>query len=176
MHGGQRICHWNRNFYKKEHFMSEQKQPELEIQRIYLKDTSLEAPAAPKIFTETWEPEVNVDLDVKHQSIDVNLYEVVLSVTVHAKMKEKSVFLIEVHQAGIFHVANFNEEQTGHLLGAYFPTVLFPYAREVISDLVTKASFPQLNLAPVNFDAIYMQQQEEQKKATNESVAETTKH
>ncbi len=156
--------------------MSEQKQPELEIQRIYLKDTSLEAPGAPQVFTENWEPEVSVDLDVKHTSIDADVYEVILSVTVHAKMKEKSVFLIEVHQAGIFHLANFSEEQTNHLLGAYFPTVLFPYAREVISDLVTKASFPQLNLAPVNFDAIYMQQQEEQKKAANEGAEDTTKH
>ncbi len=156
--------------------MTEQKQPELEIQRVYLKDASMEAPGAPDVFKDNWEPEVNVDLDIKHNSIDGNLYEVILSVTVHAKMKDKSVFLVEVHQAGIFHLDGFSEEQSGHLLGAYFPTVLFPYAREVVSDLITKASFPQLNLAPVNFDAIYMQQLEEQKKAASEGDEDTTKH
>lgn len=160
--------------------MSEQKQPELEIQRIYLKDVSLETPATPAVFAENWEPEVSVDLDVKNQAIDKTVYEVILSVTVHAKMKDKTVFLVEVHQAGIFHIDGFNEEQTGHLLAAYFPTVLFPYAREAISDIVMKASFPQLNLAPVNFDAIYMQQQEEAKQKGKSAIItepeDTRKH
>ena len=135
------------------------KQPELEIQRIYLKDASLETPGVPAVFVQSWEPEVNVDLDVKNNELDHTTYEVILTVTVHAKMQDKSVFLVEVKQAGIFHVAGFEDAQKDHLLAAYFPTVLFPYAREAISDLVVKASFPQLNLAPVNFDALYMQQQ-----------------
>lgn len=157
--------------------MAEQ-QPTLDIQRIYLKDASLESPAAPDCFTKDWNPEVNIDLDVKDREIGKNLYEVVLSITVHAKEKDQPIFLVEVHQAGIFHLEGFPDEHKDHILGSYFPSVLFPYAREAVSDLVGKASFPQLNLAPVNFDAIYMQKNEAAKGKKEESpiITDTTKH
>jgi len=159
--------------------MAEEKQSQqsnikqqLEIQRIYVKDLSLEAPAAPDIFREEWRPEIAVDLDVKHKQLEENVYEVVLSVTVTVKMGEKVVFLAEVHQAGIFFMAGFDANQSDQLLSAYCPTVLFPYAREAISDVTIKASFPPLNLAPVNFEVLYMQQQAESKIAETQSEGE----
>lgn len=147
-------------------------QQQLEIQRIYIKDLSLESPAAPDIFREEWRPEISVDLDVKNKQLEENVYEVVLSITVTVKMKEKTAFLAEVHQAGIFFMAGFDANQTDQILSAYCPTVLFPYAREAISDITVKASFPPLNLAPVNFDVLYMQQQAEGKMAETQSEGE----
>lgn len=159
--------------------MAEEKQSQqsnikqqLEIQRIYIKDLSLEAPGAPEIFREEWRPEISVDLDVKHKQLEENVHEVVLSVTVTVKMGEKTAFLAEVHQAGIFFMAGFDANQSDQLLSAYCPTVLFPYAREAISDVTIKASFPPLNLAPVNFEALYMQQQTEGKIAETQSEGE----
>jgi preprotein translocase subunit SecB len=159
--------------------MAEEKQSQqsnikqqLEIQRIYVKDLSLEAPGAPDIFREEWRPEIAVDLDVKHKQLEENIYEVVLSVTVTVKMGEKTAFLAEVHQAGIFFMAGFDTSQSEQILNAYCPTVLFPYAREAISDVTIKASFPPLNLAPVNFEVLYMQQQAEGKIAETQSEGE----
>ena len=134
----------------------------LDIQRVYVKDLSLEAPQTPDIFREEWKPEVGVDLDIKHIEIETEIYEVVLAVTVTAKVGEKNAFLTEVHQAGIFHIAGFKKEELEHVLNAYCPNLLFPYAREAISDLVTRATFPPLNLAHINFDALYLKQKEEQ--------------
>lgn len=147
-------------------------QQQLEIQRIYVKDISLETPMSPKIFKEEWRPEVAIDLDVKNNQLEENLYEVVLSITASAELSGKTAFLAEIHQAGIFYITGFDSLQTEQLLSAYCPTVLFPYAREGISDLTTRASFPQLNLAPVNFEALYMQQQAEGKIAEAESEEE----
>src|SRR5690606_18157092 len=104
-----------------------------------------------------WRPEVNVDLASNAQAIAPNTFEVVLSVTVTAKQGGKVAYLCEVHQAGIFQLAGFDEKTLGPLLGAYCPNILFPFAREVVSDLVTKGGFPQMLLGPVNFDALYQQ-------------------
>jgi len=145
---------------------------QLEIQRIYIKDLSLEAPGAPEIFREEWRPEISVDLDIKNKQLEENVYEVVLSVTVTVKMGEKTAFLAEVHQAGIFFMTGFDAAQNEQLLNAYCPSILFPYAREAISDVTIKASFPPLNLAPVNFDVLYMQQQAEGKIAETQSEGE----
>ena len=129
----------------------------MDIVRIYTKDLSLEVPSAPEIFRETAQPEINLDLDIKNKDLEENHYEVELIVTVTAKMNDKNVFLIEVKQAGIFHVAGFTDEQKDHILHAYCPTVLFPYTREAVNSLVTRASLPPLTLAPINFDLLYAQ-------------------
>lgn len=132
-------------------------QQQFAIQRVYTKDISFETPNSPAIFTEKWEPEINLDLNTTNSRLHENVFEVVLTLTVTAKAGEKTAYLVEVKQAGIFGIAGFGEQELGHMLGAYCPGILFPYAREVISDLVSKGTFPQLLLAPINFDAIYAQ-------------------
>lgn len=140
---------------------------EFGIQRIYVKDLSFESPNAPQVFRDTWEPAVNVELNVKTDKLDNNIYEVKLSITANVSSKEKPAFLAEVHQAGIFNIQGFSEVQLSRMLGSYCPTVLFPYAREVISDLVSRGGFPPLYLAPINFEALYEQQlQQQQNKET----------
>lgn len=128
------------------------------IQRIYTKDVSFEAPNVPAIFRKEWKPELNLDLNVKNTKIEDNVYEVVLKVTATNKLGDEVAFLAEVDQAGIFTISDsLGEAQISQLLGAFCPNILFPYARECLSALVSRASFPQLNLAPVNFDAVYAQ-------------------
>lgn len=139
-------------------------QPQFEIQRIYTKDLSYEAPNTPHTFVEDWKPEVQLNLETKSNRIQENMHEVVLSVTATVSSSKKSAFLIEVHQAGIFMISGIPNEQLRQMLGSFCPNILFPYAREVISDTVVRGGFPQLLLAPVNFDALYAQHMEEQKK------------
>ncbi len=127
------------------------------IQRIYVKDLSYESPSSPQIFRENWAPKVEIDLQNKSNQIEEGVYEVTLSVTTTVKIDEKVAFLAEVHQAGIFTIRNFPEDQLQHLLGSFCPNIIFPYARETITDVVTRGGFPQLYLAPINFDAIYQQ-------------------
>jgi preprotein translocase subunit SecB len=127
------------------------------IQKIYTKDLSFETPNAPKIFREKWEPIVDFNLGTNVNKLDDTVYEVTLTVTITVKSGENNAYLVEVNQAGIFTMENFNEQEMGPMLGSFCPNILFPYAREVISDLVTKGGFPQLLLAPVNFDALYSQ-------------------
>ncbi|EKE81472.1 protein-export chaperone SecB [Idiomarina xiamenensis] len=149
----------------------QQQQMAFAIQRIYVKDVSFEAPDAPKTFRKEWKPHLNLDLQVKNEKIEDNLYEVVLTVTATNKIGDDVAFLCEVHQAGIFTIGDhLDEEQRSHLLGAFCPNILFPYARETLSSMVSRATFPQLNLAPVNFDALYAQQlQQQQQQAEGEA-------
>ena len=140
---------------------SNENQPEFAILRVYLKDVSFETPNSPEIFTEEWEPEINLQLSSGVKMVEDGIYEVVMSVTVTAKQGEKTGFLVEVEQAGIFTLKGFDEEQLGSMLGAYCPNVLYPFAREAISDLVVKGGFPQVLLAPINFDALYAQRMTE---------------
>lgn len=128
------------------------------IQKIYTKDISFETPNAPKIFTEKWEPSVDFNLGTHVEPLDDDLYEVVLTVTVTVKCDDTNAYLVEATQAGIFSLNGFSEQEMGPMLGSFCPNILFPYAREVVSDLVAKGGFPQLLLAPVNFDALYAQQ------------------
>ncbi len=147
---------------------NQQKQPQFALKRVYLKDASLETPAAPGVFTKQWQPEVNLDINTRSTSLDEGHFEVVLSLTVTVKNEGEPAFLIEVQQAGIFLLAGLGEAETKHTLGAFCPNILFPYAREAIDNLASKASFPALMLAPVNFDALYAQQQQK--------AAEAEKH
>ena len=156
--------------------MSEQQNQEMtfQIQRIYTKDISFEAPNAPQVFQKEWQPEVKLDLVTSSNTLAENVYEVILRVTVTATMEEETAFLCEVQQAGIFTVEGIEGTQLAHCLGAYCPNVLFPYARECITNLVGRGTFPQLNLAPVNFDALFMNylQQQQQQDAANSGVEE----
>lgn len=138
--------------------------PHFEIQRIYVKDSSFEAPNTPQTFNEDWKPEVQLNLETKSTKIQHDIHEVVISVTATVTTNKKSAFLIEVHQAGIFMISGLSDEQLRQTLSTFCPSILFPYAREVISDTVMRGGFPQLILAPVNFDALYAQHLEEQKK------------
>ncbi|GGB07184.1 MULTISPECIES: protein-export chaperone SecB [Agarivorans] len=147
---------------------TEAPQVEFAIQRIYTKDISFETPNSPQVFQQEWKPEVKVDLDTSSNKLADNVFEVVLTLTVTAKVADKTAFLCEVHQGGIFTLGNMPEPQLAHAINAYCPNILFPYARETVSNLVNRGSFPQINLAPVNFDALfanYVQQQAEQQKA-----------
>ncbi len=143
-----------------------QNQPQFALQRIYLKDLSFESPNAPEVFQQQWKPAVNMDLNTSHSKVSDTQYEVVLSMTITAKVDDKVAYLVEIQQAGVFLLNGFPEQQIPPMLGAYCPNLLFPYARETIDNVVNKGSFPSLMLAPVNFDAIFAQavrrRQEEQ--------------
>lgn len=148
--------------------------PQFALQRIYVKDLSFESPNSPQVFQGEWKPQVGMDLNTQHTKISDNQYEVILSLTLTAKVDETVAYIVEIQQAGIFMVKNVEGPQLGHMLGAYCPNLLFPYARETIDTTVTKGSFPALMLAPVNFDAIYQQaiqrkQQQEQQGQDAES-------
>ncbi|HLV78411.1 MAG TPA: protein-export chaperone SecB [Marinobacter sp.] len=134
-----------------------QNQPQFALQRIYVKDLSFESPNSPLVFQEQWKPQVNLDLNTAHNKVSDNQYEVVLSLTVTAKLGEKVAYIVEIQQAGVFLLAGIEGAQLGQMLGAYCPNILFPYAREAIDATVNRGSFPALMLAPVNFDAIYAQ-------------------
>ncbi|HET8904370.1 MAG TPA: protein-export chaperone SecB [Saccharospirillum sp.] len=137
--------------------MTEQQKPQFAIQRIYTRDVSFESPNAPAIFREEWKPQIKLDLNTRTRTLDENVVEVVLIITVEAKIGEKTAFLTEVQQAGVFTISGFPDETRDQMIGAYCPSVLFPYAREAVDTAVTKGSFPALMLAPVNFDALYLQ-------------------
>lgn len=142
--------------------MADEPTQQFAIQKLYLKDCSLENPAAPAVFRESWKPEARVELNTKHEDLGENLFEVVLTVTVTATKDEQTIYLCEVHQAGVFTLSGFTEEATDQLLGAYCPGVLFAYAREAVSDLTTKAGYPPMLLSPVNFDALYARKKQSQ--------------
>ncbi len=135
-----------------------QQQQQFGIQRIYNKDVSFESPATPDVFRKQWQPKFNVDLNTKSNAVDEEgNFEVILTITVTAKIEEETIFLVEVQQAGIFLITGFEGDNLRRLLGTAAPNVLFPYARENIDALVVKGGFPAIMLSPVNFDALYQQ-------------------
>ncbi len=146
--------------------MAEQqnKAREVTIQKIYCKDISFEAPNSPQIFRQQWQPEVSLQLGNSAQTLSEGIHEVVLSITVTVKIGDKTALLVEVQQAGIFNIKGYGEKELAAMVGSFCPNILFPYAREAISDLVVRGGFPQLLLAPVNFDALYQQHLRQQNK------------
>lgn len=149
--------------------MSEESQ-HFDIQKIYLKDVSFESPNAPLIFTHAeLQPTININLNSTHSVVSEDIYEVVLDVTVTATFKESTAFLVEVKQAGIFKIAGFPEENLPGMLGAFCPETLFPFAREAISDQVSKGGFQQFLIAPVNFNAIFAEKVKQQQSAAASS-------
>jgi preprotein translocase subunit SecB len=139
------------------------------IQRIYTKDISFESPNAPQVFISEWEPKINVDLSTEIQALSEDTIQVVLTVNVVAKHEDKTAFLVEVQQAGIFLARGFSEEELGPLMGIGAPNALYPYAREVVSDLITRGSFPQFTLQPVNFEQMYAQQMASKKESAEKT-------
>ena len=148
----------------------QQPQAQLALERIYAKDLSFEVPS-PRVFMGEWQPELDINLSSNAEQLDPTHFQVVLSVTVNAKNQGAVAFIAEVHQAGVFLIENVTQEQLPHLLGASCPNLLFPFAREAISDIVTKGSFPQLLLAPINFDAAFT---ESQQRLQQQQAAEAT--
>jgi preprotein translocase subunit SecB len=148
---------------------NEAQAPQFNIQRIYTKDLSFETPNSPAVFQKEWNPEVKLDLDTRSNKLSDDTYEVILSLTVTAKNGEDTAFLCEVQQAGIFSIVGLTEQQLAHSLGAYCPNVLFPYARELVGNLVGRGTFPQLNLAPVNFDALFAQYVQQRQTAAEQA-------
>ena len=145
---------------------AEKQQPQFMIQKIYTKDISFETPSSPEVFREEWKPELDLQLTNEYKQLDDNNHDVTLVATVTAKLGDKIAFLIEVKQSGIFSLIGYSNEEIAPLIGNHCPTILFPYIREVISDIVLKGGFPQLVLAPVNFDALYINQVEQAKQAS----------
>ncbi len=139
------------------------------IQKLYVKDVSFETPNSPTIFTQAWEPHVEFNLASNAQSLEQGLFEVSLTVTITVKVNDKTAYLVELTQAGVFTINGFEEHEMGPMIGSYCPTLLFPYAREAVSDLVIKGGFPPMLLAPVNFDALYLQHMQQQQSAPGSS-------
>lgn len=137
--------------------MSDTQQPVFAIEKIYVKDLSLEVPHAPQAFLQVAQPQVEVQLTQTSQRIDEALFEVTLVVTVTAREGDKTLFLVEASQAGIFQIRGVDESDLSPILGMLCPNTLFPYARETVSDVINRAGFPPVLLAPVNFEAIYQQ-------------------
>ncbi|AJC50244.1 protein-export chaperone SecB [Coxiella endosymbiont of Amblyomma americanum] len=128
--------------------------PEFTIQRLYVKDSSFESPHSPQVFFEVWRPELNLDLTTKANDLGNNNHEVVLVVKATVKMEARTIFIAEIFQAGIFVVKNFPEDQIRPVLESLCPNILYPYAREAITDMVVRGGFPHLYLAPINFDSL----------------------
>lgn len=152
--------------------MTEKKAPEnqFSIQKLYIKDLSFESPGTPAVFNDKWEPQIELNLNNANKAISDGFFEVVLSVTATVKNNDKTAFLVEVHQAGVFQIAGFNEQDTKYILGSQCMNILFPFAREVVSDLSNRGGFPPLLLNPVNFDALYAQAVQQQQKESKEEV------
>ena len=142
--------------------MSETAQPVFSIEKLYVKDLSIEVPNAPQIFLERETPQINVQLRTESNGIDEGIFEVALTVTVTAQLpEEKTVFLVEVNQAGIFQIRNLPEGELEPVMMIGCPNILFPYAREAVSDAVTRAGFQPVLLSPVNFEALYQSQRQQ---------------
>jgi preprotein translocase subunit SecB len=148
----------------------EQAQPGFSIEKIYVKDASLEIPNAPQIFTDRTQPQVNIELGNSAHTLEDGVFEVAIKVTVTSKIADKTVFLVEVTQAGIFQIRNVPEENLEMIVGITCPNILFPYAREAVSDLVVRAGFQPVLLNPINFEALFAQQKQQQAEAA-ESAA-----
>jgi len=144
------------------------------IERIYVKDISFEAPNSPAIFTEEWEPDTSLNLNTQVNALGEDHYEVELHLNVTVKGKDgKTAFLVEAIQAGAFLIKGYEADHLNHLLASYCPGQLFPYAREVISNLVSKGSFPEMHLSPINFDALYAQNLTKQHQEAAEKAADS---
>lgn len=149
------------------------KLPQFALIRIYAKDCSLETPHSPEAFQEQWKPQIKPEIDVKMSYLGEDRYEVVLRVTVTCECDGKKVFIAEVNQAGLFLMRNFNKEAADYTIRGTIPNILFPYAREHIASMINRATFPVVNLYPMNFEAAYRirKAQEEQAKAQKAAVA-----
>ena len=141
--------------------MSEQA-PVFQIQRVYLKEASMEQPNSPAILLEQEQPSVDIQLGIEANPVAEGVFEVSVTATVHTKIKDKTVFLVEVKQAGIFEVRNLPEEQMGPIMGIACPQIVYPYLRGNVADLIQRSGFPPVHLSEINFQAMYEQQQSQE--------------
>src|SRR4051795_4138928 len=149
--------------------MAEQQDPVFQIQRVYLKEASLEQPNSPAILLEQEQPSVDIQLGVEAQQAADGMFEIAVTATVTTKIKDKTVFLVEAKQAGIFEIRNIPQDQMGPIMGIACPQIVYPYLRGNVADLVTRAGFPPVHLAEINFQAMYEQQQAQQPAAAEPS-------
>jgi len=142
------------------------------IQKIYVKDFSFESPHTPDVFTKTnWSPKTNLNLRSSHTTGTDENHEVVLTITIEAKEDEQTFFLVELQQAGLFHITGYDEAEFKAIVGSYCPNILFPYARESVANIVSKGGFPEFLLQPINFDALYAQGMAQAKAQTQKQPA-----
>lgn len=156
--------------------MKEQQQRIFNIEKIYVKDLSLEISNAPLVFLESEAPKIDMQLHINDNHIKEGMYEVVLTVTITAKTKNKTIFLVEVQQAGVFQIHNIEEAEMTPILNIVCPNVIFPYMRETISDLVTRAGFPPVILNPINFEALYNESKQQAAANGSDQVTNASKH
>ncbi len=146
------------------------------LQKIYIKDISFESPQPEKYFTQVSQPKINLDLNTESKKLDENVHEVVLNITVTASLEEgddaSTMYLIELKQAGIFQLSGFSKDELHRMINCHCPNILFPYAREMISSMVERGGFPQLLLAPINFDALYEHHLQKLKQAEQSPVSD----
>lgn len=147
---------------QEENNVAQEQQPGFSIEKIYVKDVSLEIPHAPQIFTDRTQPQVSIELSNLAQQVEENVFEVAIKVTVTSKISDKTVFLVEVTQAGIFQIRNVPAENMEMIVGITCPNILFPYLRESVSDLVVRAGFQPVLLNPINFEALFAQQKQQE--------------
>lgn len=134
----------------------EKKQRLILLQKIYIKDLSFESPNSPDVFTGgQWSPKTDLNLRSSHNGVQDDIHEVILTITVNAKHEDKTLFLIEVQQAGLFQITGYSKEEFEAIVGTFCPNTLFPYAREAVASIVAKGGFPEFLLQPINFDALY---------------------
>ncbi|MEY4979882.1 MAG: Protein-export protein SecB [Pseudomonadota bacterium] len=148
--------------------MADNLDPTFQIQRVYLKEASLEQPNSPAILLEQEQPSVDIQLGVEAQPVADGVFEVAVTATVQTKIKDKTVFLVEAKQAGIFEIRNIPQEQVGPLLSIACPQIIYPYLRGNVADLIQRAGFPPVHLAEINFQAMYEQQQAQQAASTTQ--------
>ena len=152
---------------------TEENNPVFQIQRVYLKDMSLEQPNSPSILLEQEQPTVDIQLGVEATPVADGLYEVAVTATVQTKIKDKTVFLVEAKQAGIFEIRHIPEDQMGPIMGIACPQIVYPYLRGNVADIVNRAGFPPVHLAEINFQAMYEQQQQQQQAPATGDAAST---
>ncbi len=153
--------------------MSDVQQPVFNIEKLYVKDLSVEVPNAPGIFLEHQAPQMDVNMSTESRALGDDVYHTSLTVTVTAKIGDKNLFLVECTQAGIFRIQNVPQEQMPMVLGIGCPNIVFPYLRETVSDVIIRAGFPPLLLNPVNFEALFVQQQQAQQQQQQAAPAQT---
>jgi preprotein translocase subunit SecB len=154
--------------------MSDAQQPVFNIEKLFVKDLSLEVPNAPAIYMEREAPQIDVNMSTSSRAMGEELYHTSITVAVTAKIGDKTMFLVECTQAGVFRIQNVPQDQIPMVLGIGCPNIVFPYLRETVSDLVTRAGFPPLLLNPVNFEALFLQQQQAQQQQAQQAPGAPT--
>jgi preprotein translocase subunit SecB len=144
--------------------------PDLVLQNIYVKDASFEAPVGPNLQVADWSPQFNLSMNTSGSTIGENLHEVILTITLEAKVTDKVAYLVEVKQGGLFMIRGYNDDDRRRVVGAFCPGVLFPYARQAVSDLILRGGFPPFLLPPVNFEALFQQSLDQQRQTAQPAV------